>query len=210
MWVLGRRAAVSQIPSHFIDAITEIQGFRCVNYSCTEYTCMSRFFLHSLLQNNANSCQVALGSGLNNLFEIQPQFLFSEIDNKALIATQEHSFTLAVFKNYFCIAFALYLRVIVLLESCCPFSDCLRLSFLEELWIKLWKFGWPLGMPFCVFVVISLEKWSFLCVSWSIFFCSRPRCRISDDPEIGSLRQEFFYLNFFVFACLSLSCVTFL
>lgn len=30
VWILGRRAAVSQIPSEFIDVVTEIQGFRCV------------------------------------------------------------------------------------------------------------------------------------------------------------------------------------
>lgn len=30
LWILGRRAAVSQIPSQFIDVCTELQGFRCV------------------------------------------------------------------------------------------------------------------------------------------------------------------------------------
>lgn len=30
LWILGRRAAVSQIPSRFIDIVTEIQGFRFV------------------------------------------------------------------------------------------------------------------------------------------------------------------------------------
>lgn len=33
VWILGRRAAVSQIPSQFIDVVTEIQGFRYLN--CT-------------------------------------------------------------------------------------------------------------------------------------------------------------------------------
>lgn len=28
VWILGRRAAVSQIPSHFIHVVTELQGFR--------------------------------------------------------------------------------------------------------------------------------------------------------------------------------------
>lgn len=30
VWILGRAAAVSQIPSQFIDVVTEIQGFRFV------------------------------------------------------------------------------------------------------------------------------------------------------------------------------------
>lgn len=47
LWILGRRAAVSQIPSQFMDVVTEIQGFRCVNCSC-----LSPFFLFS-----TNSCQ---------------------------------------------------------------------------------------------------------------------------------------------------------
>lgn len=28
VWILGRQAAVSQIPSQFIDVVTELQGFR--------------------------------------------------------------------------------------------------------------------------------------------------------------------------------------
>lgn len=28
VWILGRQAAVSQIPSQFIDVATELQGFR--------------------------------------------------------------------------------------------------------------------------------------------------------------------------------------
>lgn len=28
VWILGRQAAVSQIPSEFIDVVTELQGFR--------------------------------------------------------------------------------------------------------------------------------------------------------------------------------------
>lgn len=28
VWILGRAAAVSRIPSQFIDVVTEIQGFR--------------------------------------------------------------------------------------------------------------------------------------------------------------------------------------
>lgn len=31
VWILGRRAAISQIPAEFIDVVTEIQGFRCVH-----------------------------------------------------------------------------------------------------------------------------------------------------------------------------------
>lgn len=31
LWILGRRAAVSQIPSQLLDVVTEIQGFRCVS-----------------------------------------------------------------------------------------------------------------------------------------------------------------------------------
>lgn len=39
IWILGRRAAVSQIPSQFVDLVTEIQGFRCVCFISTECLC---------------------------------------------------------------------------------------------------------------------------------------------------------------------------
>lgn len=41
VWVLGRRAAVSQIPPRFIDAVTEIQGFRCAGVLCVFSFCVS-------------------------------------------------------------------------------------------------------------------------------------------------------------------------
>lgn len=38
VWILGRRAAVSQIPSQFLDVVTEIQGFRCFIYTSCLHT----------------------------------------------------------------------------------------------------------------------------------------------------------------------------
>lgn len=39
VWILGRRAAVSQIPSQFLDVVTEIQGFRCLIYTSCLHIC---------------------------------------------------------------------------------------------------------------------------------------------------------------------------
>lgn len=49
VWILGRRAAVSQIPSQFLDVVTEIQGFRCLNYTFCLHTCSHGWYHLALL-----------------------------------------------------------------------------------------------------------------------------------------------------------------